>query len=444
MSLTELISLHKEHSWLPFTQMKTAPEPILATSGQGVWLNLSNGQKVIDGIGSWWVNTYGHSNPIINKAIANQSEKLEHVIYANFVHEPGIELANKLSKLSNHQLKRVYYSDNGSTAVEIAIKMAYQFFQNQGQNRSRIVCLKNGYHGDTFGAMSAGARSIFHKVFEPLLFEVDHITAPSCSQAGLDNQQTAIQEMGQAIQDLEDHFSKYGDQISCLLLEPIIQGAGGMNFYHSHYLKRAREICDQYGALLIADEVFTGAGRTGPFFAFEKAGVWPDLSAVSKGLSGGYIAFAATLATEKVYNAFKSDNRVHTLYHGHSMTGSPLGCAAALASLSIFKDQSIQNRLTEIELLHRKKLNWLAESDVGHWVQNQRCIGSVVAFELTWDVSYGAPKWIELGKIALEEGLFFRPLGNTVYLCPAFTITDNEIEQIYDSIRRILKRLNKS
>ncbi|EHQ05254.1 adenosylmethionine-8-amino-7-oxononanoateaminotr ansferase [Leptonema illini DSM 21528] len=438
--IKELRTIHSRHSWLPFTQMKLAPEPLLVEEASGIWLTLSGGRRVIDGVGSWWVNTYGHCNATINRALADQASTLEHVIYANFVHEPGLRLAQALSERTSHHLPRVYYSDNGSTAMEIALKMAYQFFRNRGEVRDRIVCLANGYHGDTFGAMAAGARSIFHTVFEPLLFSVDHLAAPSCSQQGLDDEGVGLAEMQQALLSLENHFEQFGDRICCLVLEPLIQGAGGMNFYSPAYLKKARELCDRYGAILIADEVFTGAGRTGPYFAFERAGVWPDIAALSKGLSGGYLPFAATLASERIYEGFLSDDRMHTLYHGHSMTGSPLGCVAALASLSLYDNLQIGDRLQKTEALHRRGLASLMQS-AGELLGRPRCMGSVAAFDITADLPYGVPVSMKISEAALDEGLFIRPLGGTVYLCPAFIATDAEIAEMYDALGRLVKRL---
>ncbi len=438
--IDELRMIHNRHSWLPFTQMKLAPEPLLVQEAKGLWLTLAGGRRVLDGIGSWWVNTYGHANPKINEALREQAATLEHVIYANFVHEPGLRLAQALSERTSHQLPRVYYSDNGSTAMEIALKMAYQFFRNQGERRERIVCLSNGYHGDTFGAMAAGARSIFHSVFEPLLFEVHHLTAPSCTQEGLDNEDKALEEMSEALHALEDYFDRYGEQICCLVLEPLIQGAGGMNFYAPAYLKKARQLCDRYGVVLVADEVFTGAGRTGPYFAFERAGVWPDIAALSKGLSGGYMPFAATLASERIYEGFLSDDRMHTLYHGHSMTGSPLGSVAALASLALYGELNIGERLKQIEALHREGLQRLMQ-EAGEWVNRPRCLGSVAAFELAADLPYGVPVSMLVSRAALDEGLFIRPLGGTVYLCPAFVASDEEMAFIYEALSRLLKRM---
>jgi adenosylmethionine-8-amino-7-oxononanoate aminotransferase len=437
--IKELLAIHSRHSWLPFTQMKLATEPLLVEEADGIWLKLPGQRRVIDGIGSWWVNTYGHCNPIINRAIVDQAETLEHVIYANFVHEPGLRLAKALSERTSCHLTRVFYSDNGSTAMEIALKMAYQFFKNRGEERDRIVCLENGYHGDTFGAMAAGARSIFHTVFEPLLFEVDHLRAPSCSQHGLEDETVGRKEMEEALQSLDDYFERYAERICCLVLEPLIQGAGGMNFYSPFYLKKARELCSRSGAILIADEVFTGAGRTGPYFAFERAGVWPDIAALAKGLSGGYLPFAATLASERIYEGFLSDDRLHTLYHGHSMTGSPLGCAAALAAISLYESLCIGDRLKEVEALHRRHLMALMKSS--DLVAHPRCMGSVAAFDIVADIPYGVPLSMKISQAALEEGLFIRPLGATIYLSPAYIATDAELEEMYDALSRLLKRL---
>ena len=438
---SELRAIHEQHSWLPFTQMKYAPEPSVVTGGDGVYLTLEDGRRVIDGIGSWWVNTYGHSNVVLAEVLAKQANELEHVIFANFVHEPALRLAQKLSEKTNHQLPRVYFSDNGSTAVEIGIKMAYQYFKNRGEDRGRIACLANGYHGDTFGAMSAGARSIFHKPFEPLLFDVDHLLSPACSQQGLDDEAVGRQEIDLAIRSLESHFEQYGDRTCCLLMEPLIQGSEGMFMYSAAYLRRARQLCDEFGVILIADEVFTGAGRTGPYFAFERAGIWPDIIASAKGLSGGFLPFAVTLASNKIYNGFLSDDRSHALYHGHSMTGSVLGCSVSLAAIDLYEKLNVAERLRVVEQRHKRGLSELQNSNVGEWVSRPRALGSVMAFDLAADIDYGALTSKLISEEAMKHGLFLRPLGGTMYLCPAFTITDDELDEAYHAISLTLKAL---
>lgn len=453
-----LSGLHARHSWLPFTQMSSA-DPLLVRGGEGVWLELEDGRRVIDGIGSWWVNTWGHANPRIARAIADQASRLEQVIYANFVHEPGLRLSARLSEKSHHRLPRVFFSDNGSTAVEIALKMAYQFFRNAKEERDVIVCLENAYHGDTFGAMAAGGRTAFHRVFDPLLFDVVHLPAPSCSDAGMQNPDLAATEMEEALEALDRVFAESGGRIACVLLEPLIQGAGGMRMYHPLYLREARRRCDESGALLIADEVFSGSGRTGPFFAFERAGVWPDLAAVSKGLTGGFLPLAATLATETIYAGFLSSEPLHTLYHGHSMTGSPTGCVAALAALDLFDEATGRAAPTSGEAseegdaaLHRKTieamerrgrmhLHALAAGPAGHLVTNARALGSVTAFDLSRSVRYGSSFARAFTGAALEEGAFLRSLGGTVYTAPAFNMTADEQATLFGALERALLRV---
>lgn len=443
-----LSGYHSRHSWLPFTQMQSA-DPWLVRGGEGLWLEMEDGRRVLDGIGSWWVNTWGHAHPRIARAVAAQLQVLEQVIYANFVHEPGLRLSARLSEKTGHHLPRVFFSDNGSTAVEVALKMAYQFFRNGGEDRHLIVCLENGYHGDTFGAMAAGGRTAFHGVFEPLLFEVQHLPAPSCSDAAMQNSTLAGSEMEAALEALHKMFREKGSSIACLLIEPLIQGAGGMRFYHPLYLQEARRLCHESGALLIADEVFSGSGRTGSFLAFERAGVWPDLAALSKGLTGGFLPLAVTLATDAVYEGFLSMDPLHTLYHGHSMTGSPAGCAAALAAMDLFDEGMTDHaprasggagmaQITRMEERARRHLARLAGGPAGHLVSNERALGSVAAFDLPPSVRYGSPIARAFTEAALAEGVFLRTLGKTVYAAPAFTITESEQALLFSAMEKAL------
>jgi adenosylmethionine-8-amino-7-oxononanoate aminotransferase len=454
-----LLEYHRRHAWQPFTQMKLAPDPIFIDRGEGVYLITRDGRRIIDAIGSWWVNVHGHSHPDINRAIHTQMERVEHVIYAGLSHEPATVLARRLSETTGDRLPRVYFSDNGSTAVEIALKMAFQFHANRrsdqvsparagdadrGGERTEFVALGQGYHGDTLGAMSVGARGVFHEMFAPLLFPVHHIPAPRAPIGVFDDDRAAEPYLAPALEALERLLAERGDRICGLILEPIVQGASaGFNIYPPLFLKRVREYCDRYGVFWISDEVFTGCGRTGRFYASEHAGVWPDILCVSKALSGGYLPFAATLTTEHMFQGFYSDDRRHTLFHGHSMTANPLGCAAALASLDLLAADQQQGfaAIKALERRHRQHLATLQAGPVGGRIREARALGSVAAVELELPGDYTAEFGWRLMAAAIQRGVLLRPLGNVVYLTPAYCITAAELERVYTVLAECLTEL---
>ncbi len=279
-----LVERDRKHLWHPYTQEKTAPLPIPIVGAKGVWLETEDGRRILDGISSWWVNIHGHSHPHLNAALSKQANELEHTIFAGFTHKPAIELAEKLVEILPDGLSRVFYSDNGSTAVEVALKMAYQYWQNRGQKRKTFVALKNAYHGDTFGAMAASDESSFTKPFQNLL----------CNVLRTDGN----------LENLEKLFKEQSTEIAAIIIEPMLQGAGGMIIWTADFVKTVRELCDKYDVLMIADEVLTGFGRTGKMFACEHAGISPDIICLSKALTAGYLPFGATVATEEIYDAF--------------------------------------------------------------------------------------------------------------------------------------------
>ncbi len=298
ISHEQLLAYHNRHAWQPFTQMKLAPEPVFIERGQGSTLYTREGKAIIDGIGSWWVNVHGHSNPTMNAAIAEQMERIEHVIYAGLAHEPATVLAARLSGTTGERLPRVFYSDNGSTAVEIGLKMAFQYFSNRGESeRCEFVALGDGYHGDTIGTMSVGARSVFHEMYAPLLFPVHLLPTPRAPfEVFRDRDAEALEHLAPALDAFKKLLAERGDKICGIIVEPVVQGASAaFNMYPPVFLKEVRRLCDEYGAFLISDEVFTGCGRTGTFYATEHADIWPDILCISKALSGGYLPFAATL-----------------------------------------------------------------------------------------------------------------------------------------------------
>jgi adenosylmethionine-8-amino-7-oxononanoate aminotransferase len=442
--IEDFLKIHHEHIWWPFTPMKLAKEPFFIEKGEGVFLysydSEDNPIKFVDAISSWWVSIYGHNFELLKQALIKQMDQLEHVIYASMEHEPALRLAEMLSEKTQHHLPRVFYSDDGSTAMEIAAKMAFQYFQNQGtKEKTKFLVLENGYHGDTFGNMSLGARSDFHKVYEPLLFDVIHIPMAYNTTEGLYNEELAKLELQSLLNRLETFFEKHHKEVCAIVLEPIIQGAAGMLMYHPLVLKKIRSLCDEYKVLMICDEVFTGAGRTGPYFAYEHAGIFPDILALSKGLSAGYATFAVTLATEDVYQAFYSDNKAHTLFHGHSMTANPLGCAVSIASVDLYDSLNIKNKIDQIQNWHKEFIEELKHSSVKEKIKNTRYFGSVAAIEVVVSLESFKAFNLEIIDFSVRNGALIRPLGNVFYIVPPYIIRKEELKIVYEVIYKTLK-----
>ena len=435
----ELQRLFQKHAWQPFTQMKLAPPPLFIERGSGTRLFNIEGEGIIDAIGSWWVNIHGHVHPTLNAALGKQAEKIEHVIYAGLAHAPAVELAQQLSDSTEEQLPRVFYSDNGSTAVEIALKMAYQYFWNRGEERREFISLGGAYHGDTFGAMSVGARGIFHEAFAPLLFDCHSLPLPQCPFERLYEEESALQAVEAVIRAFEELIKKRGKKICALILEPIIQGASAaFNIYPPILLKKIHGLCKEAGILLIADEVFTGCGRTGLFYASQMAGIWPDIMTLSKGLAAGYLPFAATLASEEIYRGFYSDERKHSLFHGHSMTANPLGCAIALTSLNLLKEENKLEKVLLIEKWHKRLQGELKAQPLYKKIKECRFLGSVGVIELDSKNTYTSDFGWRVMQRAIEEGVLIRPLGNIVYFTPPYCIEEKELEEVYAVSEKVL------
>jgi adenosylmethionine---8-amino-7-oxononanoate aminotransferase len=409
------------HLWYPYTQAKTAPEPIEVKSGQGLWLELADGRKIADCISSWWVNLHGHAHPQMVAAIAEQAARLEHVIFAGFTHEPAQQLASKLVARLPANLTRVFYSDNGSTAVEIALKMAYQYWVNSGTPRGRFMSFEGAYHGDMFGTMAVGTRSIFSDVFKDLLFEVDF-----CPIATETN----------CLAKVRAQLSNYPHGYAGIIIEPLVQGAGGMRMCRPEFLQGLRELATEFDTFLIFDEVMTGFGRTGADFACNKARVQPDLICLSKGITGGFLPLAVTIATERIYDRFYSDDPTKTLYHGHSYTANPLGCAAGLASLALLTQN--EPVYTQMEVWHRQHLTELAN----RYPQliKLRVMGTIAAIDISNREQSGYLNEVgrEIRHRAIERGVLLRPLGNVLYLMPPYCITATELAWVYQQIDRVL------
>ena len=420
------------HLWHPTTQVSTSPPPLQVRSARGCELELADGRSLIDAISSWWVTLHGHGEPAIAAAIARQAQELEQVIFANFSHAPAEELAARLSQLTG--LERLFFSDNGSTAVEVALKMAWQWWRNQdggsGDERRQLIAFGGAYHGDTFGAMAVGDRSLFTAAYEPLLFNVSRVVWPH-SWWG-DGDVEAKEE--QALRDLEQALAT---PTAAVILEPLIQGASGLRMVRPAFLRAVAARVSAAGALLIADEVMTGFGRTGALFACQKAGIQPDLMALSKGLTGGFLPMGVTMASERIYQGFISDRPTDTFFHGHSFTANPLGCAAALASLDLLQQQP--ERFQQFEGRHRPLLEHLGQHPGVH---HPRCMGTVAAFEVNaGEASYLNPIGLQIQRHCLEQGVYLRPLGNVVYLLPPLGISNQQLERCYAAISSAITAL---
>ena len=424
--------------WHPYTQMLTQPPLLPVVRAHGVYLYTEDGRRILDGISSWWVNIHGHSHPKLNEALAAQARQMEHVVFAGCTHPPAVELAERLLAVLPAGLTRIFYSDDGSTAVEVALKLALQYWRNRGQPQRRtFVTLHHAYHGDTVGAMSASEDSLFTRAFSPMLFPVARAHAPYCYRCplGLNRETCGID----CLDDLEARLKEAGDSVAAILVEPMLQGAGGMIVWPREFLVGARSLADRYGTLLIADEVLTGFGRTGRMFACEHAGVQPDLICLSKGLTAGYLPLGATAATTAIYEAFLSEDRGKAFFHGHSYTANPLACAVGVASLEIFREEGVLERVQALERQLRAALEPLRRLAA---VGDVRVLGGVGVVELeSSDPGYLDALGPRLYQAFLERGLLLRPLGNIVYFMPPYAITDAQAEWALLQIAEVLSSL---
>jgi len=417
------------HLWHPITQVARSDAPARVVRAQGSVLQLEDGRELIDAISSWWVTLHGHAEPSVAEAIGHQAQQLEQVIFANFSHSPAEELASRLSALSG--LERLFFSDNGSSAVEVALKMAWQWWRNQGSERRQLIAFEGAYHGDTFGAMAVGDRSVFTEAFEELLFDVTRLPWPAThwgDEQVEEREEAALAALREALQT----------PTAALIVEPLIQGAAGMRMVRPEFLKAVAEQVQASGALLIADEVMTGFGRTGALFACQRAGIRPDLVALSKGLTAGFLPMAVTLASERIYAGFISDSEpTATFFHGHSFTANPLGCAAALASLDLL--EANPERYRDFEARHTPHLAALAQHPK---VVRPRCTGTVAAFELdAGQTSYLNPIGKTVQRHCIDQGVYLRPLGNVVYLLPPLCTSTDQLERCYGALQSCLDAL---
>jgi adenosylmethionine---8-amino-7-oxononanoate aminotransferase len=424
--------------WHPYTQHKDGLPPIPVLQGKGSLLFDEKGKTYIDAISSWWVNIHGHSHPYIAERLYQQALRLEHVIFTGFTHEPAVHLAERLLPLLPGEFSRIFYSDNGSTAVEVAIKMAIQYWRNQSASpadlgagaspkatRSRVLAFHHSYHGDTFGAMSVSERSVFTAPFCDYLFDVIFIDTPTPEN----------------IDALRKTIRQEGPGIACFIYEPLLQAAGGMHIYQAGLLDELLSEARRQGILCLADEVLTGFGRTGRLFAGEYLEQKADIICLSKGLTGGTMALGVTAATEQIFEAFLSDDRRKTLFHGHSFTANPLACTAALASLDLTLETDCMTRIQRISERHTTFLDTLRPFPI---VRNARSLGTVLAFEL----NIGKDEYVNntgpaITREALSAGIYLRPLGNTVYLMPPYCITEKEMDQVYDFLVHCIRKYSE-
>ncbi len=432
--MNSTLILDRRHVWHPFTQAKTAPDPLPVESAQGIRLYMEDGREFLDLISSWWVNLHGHAHQKIAAAIAQQAQTLEQVIFAGFTHRPAAQLASALVEQLPEGLSRVFFSDDGSTAVEVALKITLQYWRNQGEaRRTRFLAFEGGYHGDTVGAMSAGKGSGFFDTYGSLLFEVGLLPYPETWDGDAD-----VEKKEQAaLTSLDDYLERYGETLAGVIIEPLVQGAAGMRMCRPEFLQALSARLQAAGVLLIFDEVMTGFGRTGAMFASLKAKVAPDLICLSKGLTAGFLPLSVTVAREDIYAAFLGETFDRAFVHGHSFTANPLGCAAGLASLQVFAEENTLTKLPQIESWHRKGLEQLADHPL---VMHQRITGTIAAFDVvTNDEGYNSDIGPRLKAFFHERGLLLRPLGNVVYLLPPYCVTEAELSHAYQVIAEALQ-----
>lgn len=438
-----------KYIWHPCSQMKDYEKlnPIVIERGEGVWLYDIEGNKYLDCISSWWTNTLGHTNKRINEAIKNQIDNIEHVIFANFSNKPAIELAEKLVNITPEKLKKVFFSDNGSSAVEIALKMSFHYnMQNGNYKKKKFVALSDAYHGETLGALSVCDIDIFNMIYKPLLLDTIRVDGPDCYRCKYgcfreNCNSECFEEMEKCI--LENH-----EEISAVIVEPMVQGAAGMKIYSPIYLKKLRELCDKYNIHIIADEIAVGFGRTGEMFACNHAKISPDFMCLSKGISAGYMPMSVVMTTDEIYNCFYGEYGERKAFlHSHTYSGNALGCAIALENLKIFEEEDIIEKNKEKGDLIRKLT--LEKAKNSTHIGEVRSIGMITAIEIVKDkatkTSYPWQMRVgyEIYKIALNKGLLLRPMGNVLYFIPPYVINEEEInfmvETCFESIDEYFK-----
>ena len=421
-----IIKDDKAYVWHPFTQHQGADEPLEIVKGEGLYLYDANGKKYIDANSSWWVNVHGHGHPHIANAIEKQFLTLDHVVFAGVTHPKAVELSKRIIGLLPNHFQKVFFSDNGSTAIEVAIKMSFQYWFNKGEKRHRVLALEGAYHGDTFGAMSVGERDLFNRPFEPFFFNVDYLPVPS---------ETNYSEI---LAQVEDFFKT--KEFATLIVEPLVQGASGMRMYGAEFLDRLVAIAHKYDVIVVFDEVMTGFGRTGKMFALDHCKEKPDIVALSKGLTGGVLPLGLTVATQKLFDSFLSDEMARGFLHGHSFTGNPLACAAACASLDLFEDD---NTNQFIERIGNWNIKFYKELIKLKTVKNVRYLGTILAFEVVNEKgdTYFSSIRDKAYKFFIENGVLLRPLGNTIFINPPYCLKEKDYKELRLAILSFLNQL---
>lgn len=414
--MSNLVIRDKARVWHPYTQTGFGVDPLPVVSAHGSYLTLDNGTRILDGISSWWCCLHGHGHSYLHDALSRQFATLDHIMFGGMTHEPAVRLAEEICKVAPHGFERVFFSDNGSTAVEIAIKMAVQVWRNRGEKRKTIIALDGGYHGDTFGAMAVGARSIFSEPFEELLFNVERLPTDDPS-LGLERAE-AICRRGDA---------------ACFIFEPLVQGVGGMRVYEPGVLDAYLAVMKRYGVLGIADEVMTGFGRTGPLFASESLSEAPDILCLSKGITSGTLPLAVTLCKDDLFDEFTSFDHSKTFFHGHTYTANPIACAVALASLQLLVGEESVSARARISDSHKEFVRSLERLEGIH---NPRSQGTILAFDMAGDGErgYGNGMAQKARDYFIGRGVLLRPLGSVVYAMPPYCFTESEIGRIYDAM----------
>ncbi|BAK16318.1 adenosylmethionine-8-amino-7-oxononanoate aminotransferase [Solibacillus silvestris StLB046] len=447
--ISELQAKDLQHVWHPCSQMKDYEQfpPIVIKRGEGVWLYDERDNRYLDAVSSWWVNLFGHANPRISKALSEQAFTLEHTIFANFTHEPAVKLAEKLVELTPVNLNKVFFADNGSSAIEVALKMSFQYHMQSGKkSKTRFLALTDAYHGETLGALSVGGVDLYNEVYQPLLLDTVRAQGPDCFRCPFNDRPESCQV--QCIRYVEEQLVNHHNDIAAVIIEPLIQAAAGMKMYPPGYLKRLRELCTVYDVHLIADEIAVGFGRTGTLFACEQADISPDFMCLSKGLTGGYLPLSAVLTTDKVYEAFYDDyGTMKAFLHSHSYTGNTLACRVALEVLAIFEEEDYL-AIIRSKGERMRKLALEAFSAL-HSVGEYRQTGLVGAIELVKnrDTKEPLPGEERIGyqiyKRALAKGLLIRPLGNILYFMPPYIISDEEMEFMITTTKETIEQFFK-
>lgn len=425
--MTSIIQKDQQFVWHPFTHLKYAELPVHLVRGEGVYFYDKEGNKLLDGISSWWVNLHGHCHPYISQKVTEQLNTLEHAIFSSFTHAPAVDLAERLLNHLPDNQSKVFYSDNGSTAVEVGLKMVLQYWHNQGIKKKKFIAFENAYHGDTFGGMSVGARNVFNNAFENLLFDVIHIPLPD------------IENIEQLKSTLQLWFDNH-DDIAGFIFEPLVQGAAGMLMYDAKYLDELLALCRANKIVCIADEVMTGFGRTGKFFASDHLIHKPDIICLSKGLTGGFMPLGVTSCAQFIYDACVIEDKTKTFFHGHSYTANPTACSAALASLDLMEQEATWQ---QIELISKKHIQFVGAKANHPKLTDIRSLGTILALEIkTEEHSHYLNNASEsIAGFFLKNSIIVRPLGNVLYLIPPYCISEQELDKVYEVMTAFLDQL---